>query len=396
MSYPELKLEIGKHQFELPVMENVKVSQFEAETLAHKLSDIVDSQLSQPTDYPELMASIIDDDQIAIGLEDGVPEGPAVAAEVVGYLVKHGVAPERITLVIGSTHRARLDQVQSELQKRSIPDIRLLLHDASDHDSHAYVAASKSGDPIYVQRELIDADVSIPIYCIRDASLPHSSDPFGIAPTFTDAETQSRWNTAWIDDSTTDRHEHEALGREVGWLAGVHFAIGVVPTATGKLGTLIAGQPESIHKLGSKIIDRIRETDSSLSDLVIAVVEGNALQQNWLSIARAVSAAEHYCTPAGRILVCCDVEHLTRGIKDLQSDDPVEQANRRLLKSRVEDSFAAAVLRLASYRRSVYLYSSLVEEEVENLGLAFVRSVEDIQHLMEQAKAVRIVRGAQF
>ena len=396
MSPTEHTVQVGAKPIPSQLIEGYAISRFNAVPAANDLEKLIAEQLTNPLEYPPLMASIIDDDHIAIGLEDGVPDGPAIAAEVIRFLIKHDVSHERITLVLGSTHRGKLDAVQSELQRRSIPDIQLLLHDPSNHDSHAYVAASKEGDPIYVQRELIDADVSIPIFCVRHPSLPHSSDPFGIAPTFTDAETQERWNLAWIEDSTTDRHEHERLGREVGWLAGVHFAIAAVPAADGSLSAVIAGQPEKIYSQSSALIRREHQELLGSCDLVIAFVEGPAAQQTWLSIARATTAAEPLCTPAARLVVCCDVDHVSRGVRDLHSDEPVEQANRRLLNSRVEDAFAAAVLRLASYRRSIYLYSSLTETETENLGLAYIQGLDDIHHLIEQGTKIGIVRGAQF
>lgn len=396
MNITELHVQFGSRELDIALNGPLEVSAFTPSSTPADLASLVESQLSSPVGYPPVMASIVEGDSIALALEDGIPRGAAIVAEVARFLVKQGTAPEQISIVVGSSHRGRLDEIQSELQQRSVPEIALHLHDPNDHDAHAYVAASKDGDPIYVQRELIDADVLIPIYSARSASLPHASDPFGIAPTFTDAETQEKWNLAWIDDSTTDRHEHERMGREIGWLSGAHCAIVAVPATDGSLATLIAGQPEQIHAQAIQSIQRTGVQSLGACDVVMAIVEGPALQQNWLSVARAVTAAEPYCTPSARIVICCDVNHTSRGIRDLQSDDPIEQANRRLLKSKLEDAFAAAVLRLASYRRSIYLYAPLAEAETENLGLAYIKSKEDVSHLLQQSTNPCIVRAAQY
>jgi nickel-dependent lactate racemase len=208
-----------------------------------------------------------------------------------------------------------------------------------------------------------------------------------------DAASQFRWSIAWLEDNLTHLHQHENLSQEAGWLVGIHFAIAVVPSLDGHVAEVLAGKPDKVFQQATELLTSV---DPNAFDLVIAMVDGKEEQQNWLSVARAASQAESLCKTDGRIVVCCDVKKSTKGIRDLASDSPSEEANRRLLKAHVEDAFPAAVLRSIREQRSLYLFSSMKPNEVESLGFAFIDSVASLQHLMEQASKVCIVRGAQY
>ncbi len=393
MSGSTIKSTIGNRSLQFAFPADVDVLGHGRKEARVDYKEMVAHQLDSPIDFPSIMQSILEDDQIAIALEDGVPDGMAIASEVILYLIEHGVAPENITWVIGSTHRRHLELAAKELHRRGGVEVKTLLHDPSLIESHAYVAASQSGDAIYVQRDLIDADVLIPIYCARTPECPLASDLFGISPGFTDSATQQRWNIAWLEDNVNHLHEHEKLSEEAGWLAGIHFAVAVVPSMDGHVAEVLAGKPGSIYPKGTESLESVV---NSPYDLVVAVVEGNAQQQSWLSIARAASYADRICGGEGRIVVCCDVDHATKGIRDLRSNEPMESANRRLIKSNVEDAFAAAVIRSILANRSLYLYSSLGSADCESLGIAHVQSPSDIEHLLTQAAHPCILRGAQY
>lgn len=354
--------------------------------------ELIAKQLDAPIDYPPVMNGILEGDTIAIALEDDLPDGTAVAIATVDYLCNHGVSAEQITIVIGSGRSSQVVEVVNRFRLNH-PEVRVVIHDPKQQDSHAYIAASDTADPIYVQRELIDADVTIPIYCLRTPDCPNASDMFGISPNFTDVATQNRWNLAWLEDNETHLNQHSKLSLEVGWLAGIHFAIAVVPSVTGHVSEVLAGKPSEVFALGSR--DMLASHHSQY-DLVVAIVEGTEHQQNWLSVARAAAQAEQLCGREGRIVVVCDVKKVTRGIRDLARDDTASSSNQSLLKSNAEDAFPAAIIRAVQQNRSIYLFSSISASQTEALGMAYVGSGETLQHLIEQAREVCIIRGAQY
>ncbi|XZE43864.1 lactate racemase domain-containing protein [Pirellulaceae bacterium SH467] len=383
----------GSLKVTLPVSKNLLPWSHGRAASRNDYSSMIQEQLENPIDFPSLMLAVIPDDRIAIALEEGVPDGIAIACELIRYLLQHGCDSDRVCWVLGTTSPSIVDAARDAMAAHGIDGIRLVAHDPQDQENHAYIAASESADPIYVQRELIDADVVLPIYCIRTAECPYSSDLFGISPSFTDAATQQRWGLAWLDDNTTRLHQHEKLSREAGWLAGVQFALAVVPSVDGKVAEILAGKPESVFRKG---IEQLSSLPEETYDLVIGIVDGAPQQQTWLSVARAAVLADNICQTDGKVVVCCDVRKATPGIRDLRSDSPAEQANKRLLRSHAEDAFPAAVLRSICVDRSVYLMSSLSSAETESLGFAFVDGLHSLEHLIEQSHRVCVIRGAQY
>lgn len=392
MKQSYLRVESGEIRAELHLNREIELVTHGRRDSHSNYLDLVSEQLDAPIDYPPIMDGILDGDKIAIALEDDVPDGTAIALSVVEYLQQRDIAPNQISVVIGSGRSSQVAEIVQQFSANH-PDIRVIIHDPKHQESHAYVAASDSADPIYVQRELIDADVTIPIYCLRTVDCPNASDMFGIAPNFTDAATQNRWNLAWLEDNETHLNQHSKLSLEVGWLAGIHFVIAVVPSVSGHVSQILAGKPSEVFAVGSR---DLATTDSAQWDLVVAIVEGTDHQQNWLSVARAAAQAEQLCSREGRIVIVCDVKKVTRGIRDLGRNDLIHSSNQSLLKTNAEDAFPAAIIRSVQQNRSVYLFSSLSAAQAETLGLAYVGSAQTLQHLIEQAGRVCVIRGAQY
>ncbi|AMV35017.1 hypothetical protein VN12_23020 [Pirellula sp. SH-Sr6A] len=390
---PMIEARAGSLKVTLPVSENLLPWSHGRAASRDDYASMVRERLENPIEFPPLMLAVIPDDRIAIALEEGVPDGIAIACELIRYLLEHGCSADNLSWVIGTTSPSILDGAKNAMASHGLDGVRLVAHDPQDQENHAYIAASESADPIYVQRELIDADVVLPIYCIRTAECPCASDLFGISPGFTDAATQQRWGLAWLDDNSTHLHQHEKLSREAGWLAGVQFALAVVPSIDGKVAEILAGKPEAVFRQG---VEQLSPLPNETYDLVIGIVDGAPQQQTWLSVARAAVLADSICHPNGKVVVCCDVHKATPGIRDLRSDAPAEQANKRLLRSHAEDAFPAAVLRSICVHRSVYLMSSLSSTDTESLGFAYVDGLHSLEHLIEQSDSVCVIRGAQY
>ncbi len=392
MKQTYLRVESGEIRAELHLNREIELVTHGRRDSHANYDKLVSEQLDSPIDYPPIMDGILEGDIIAIALEDDVPDGTAIALATATYLCQHGVSPEQISIVVGTGRSSQVAEIVQQFHLR-YPEIRVIIHDPKHQESHAYVAASDSADPIYVQRELIDADVTIPIYCVRTADCPNASDMFGIAPNFTDIATQNRWSLAWLEDNQTHLNQHSKLSLEVGWLAGIHFVIAVVPSVTGHVSQVLAGKPSEVFATGSR--DMSKSIDAQW-DLVVAIVEGADHQQNWLSVARAAAQAEQLCSREGRIVVVCDVKKVTRGVRDLARSDLINSTNQSLLKNNAEDAFPAAIIRAVQQNRSVYLFSSINAAQTEALGLAYVGSAQTLQHLIEQASQACVIRGAQY
>jgi hypothetical protein len=115
-----------------------------------------------------------------------------------------------------------------------------------------------------------------------------------------------------------------------------------------------------------------------------------------MNVARAVWQADQRLQPAGRVVVCADLDRVTDGIAQQASDEPDEELQRHLLHSESQDAFAATILRSIQAKRSVYLCSNLKEGQIESLGFAFITDSSDIERLAQSAGRVGWLPASQF
>ncbi len=387
---------IGVRSLNLHLPENATELRVSGIRTDKPIAELIAGAFDEPIEFPPLPLALIDDDHIAIAIEDGVPEANRIVSAAVRYLVQHGTRQEMIAVVLGSDNQDWRDRLLEELQAQELGDIKVVKHEPTHHDSHGYIAASESADPIYIQRDLVEAEVVLPIYCVRTPDSPSASDKYGISPSFADASTQHRWNLAWLDDNAHHLHLQEKLSHEIGWLMGVQFAVAVVPACDGSVAAILGGSPDPVFRQASEKVRPLGTSQKAEHSLVVAFVEGDWTQQSWMNVARAAAHAELQLDNFGSIVICTDLKHLSKGILQLGSDEPEDKLQRHLLKSDFEDAFAAAVLSSIRSRRSIYLMSQLKSNQVESIGLAYIDSPADIERLCREADSVCVMRSSQF
>jgi len=387
---------IGTRKLSLQLPESVSELRVSGTPTDRSIADLIANTLEDPIEFPPLALALIDDDHIAIAIEDGVPDANAIACAVTQYLVQHGTRQEMITIVLGSDNQDWRDRLIEALRVQELGEVKVVKHEPTHHDSHGYIAASASADPIYIQRDLVEAEVVLPIYCIRTPDSPSASDKYGMSPSFADATTQHRWNLAWLDDNKHHLHLQEKLSHEIGWLMGVQFAIAVVPACDGSIAAILGGSPDPVFQRASELIRPLDTSKSVEHALAVVFVEGDWTQQSWMNVARAAAHADMQLDANGSIVVCTDLKRVSDGILQLGSDEADDKLQRQLLGSDLEDAFAAAVLSAIRSKRSIYLMSQLKSNLVEGLGLAYIDSPLDIERLCREASSVCVMRSGQF
>ncbi|MCU0707420.1 MAG: lactate racemase domain-containing protein [Pirellula sp.] len=386
----------GNSSIELQLPETTSDVSCAGPPTTQTIRDLVLDAIQHPIAYPELALAILDDDLVSIAVEDGVPRATEIVRELVEWLLSRQLKAEQITVVLSSSadtsYRAMLQAMEV------YEGLRVVQHAAHDNERLEYIAAAETADAIYIQRDLVEASVVLPIYCIRHPEALNASDLYAMSPGFADAKTQQRWNLAWLDDNDHHMHLQAKLSREAGWLMGVQFALAVVPAQDGGVAGIVAGDPEQVFKTATTQLQEssYSETGPTRHDLVIASIDGTSDQQSWMNVARAVAKADMLLSAAGRLVVMCDVSKITDGIAQLASDEPDEQLERALLGGDLEDAFPAAVIRSVQAKRSVYLMAPLSPQDVESLGMAPISSANDIERLAQRTHSVCLLRTSQF
>jgi nickel-dependent lactate racemase len=361
----------------------------------------VRAALSEPLHFPPLAQATVPGDKIVLALEPGVPQAAAVVAAVVEYLCEAGASPEDITVLrtLADVEAGAADP-RERLSGPRREAVQLETHDPQRREQLCYLAATRHGRPIYLNRALCDADLVIPIGCLRcREALDYHGIFGGLYPTFSDVKTLQRFRNPNAADAHTEIHakaQHEVDA--VGWLAGTQFAVEVLPGADGSLLAVFAGEAEAVSKAGQRRSDETwSQTVPQRASLVICGVTGEAARQTWDNVGRALAAALRVVADDGAIALCTD---LNAGpgpaLQRLAGADDLGAALRHIRKERPDDTVPATELGEALRRAKVYLLSRLDHALVEDLGVAPVSEPDDIARLARRHRSCILLSDAQY
>jgi nickel-dependent lactate racemase len=367
------------------------------------LSDLpaaVSAALAAPMDFPSLRQTVVSGDRVAIALQSEVPQAAVIVAALVSILLEAGVDSADICIVhAGADENDTESALRRELPEAVRDSIEIVRHDPTHRDALSYLAANHDGEPIYVNRRLVDADVVLPIGSIR---LPGTPGYFGVSatlyPTFSDATTIDRFRATDADPEAGEIGHRRQEAEEVSWLLGVLLIIQVVPAAAGQVLHIVAGIAEAVERGGVELCKAAWDFEvPRRAELVVAAIEGPADQQTWENVGRAIAAASRAVLDDGAIALCTDLAALPGPALSClaQARDPAD-AGRQIRRQHSADAAATHELAAALSRGRVYLLSRLDESIVEDLGIAPVGAAADIARLVQRQHSCILLGNAQF
>ena len=368
--------------------------------VAEGTRELVRAALARPLDFPPLSSAATPGDRVVLAIGPDVPQAAAIVGPIVEALLTSGVRPADITLLRDTSEKGRdTDKFRRELPVAVGVQLQIAIHDPTSRNEVAYLAATAGGQPIYLNRLLCDADLVVPIGCLRcgGASGYHGAAG-GLFPTFSDTKTLARYRDPRLARSgaaliETARQEAE----EVAWLLGVLFSVQVVPGAGDEVVAVLAGNLSSVGEQGQAACDAAWSYSvSKRASLVVAAVEGPPPQQTWENFGRALAAATNVVADQGAIAICCDLtEQPGPAVQKIAGSENPRRAVRKLRQDRPADLFPALQLSEALERAKVYVLSGLNDETVEELGLAPVESAADIARLAQRHASCIVLESAQ-
>lgn len=349
----------------------------------------VQAAVDAPIEFPALKDALVAGDRIAIAADPETPQLAEVVKGLVDYLLAAGVQNDQLVVV---TTEAAFEAVDAATQAS------VVLHRGDDQDSLSYLAASKEGEAIYVNRELFDADLVLLVTAMRFEGAPgyfgvHS----GFFPTFSDDKAKKRFR----------RPDHSRRGRpfdkrcaeadEAAWLLGVQFTIHVAAAAGGAVSAITAGHSRAVAAAAENQIAAWRFEPARRAELVIATIDGASCQQTWVSFARTLSAAANAVEDNGCIVLCTELEEsVGMGLGRLAGGLGEESTGVEIEQSDSADALAAAVLHEVSQQAHVYLLSRLDSQQVEDWGSAPINDLAEIDRLSHSFPSCILLEGGQF
>jgi nickel-dependent lactate racemase len=344
--------------------------------------------LDTPLEYPPLAASVVPGDRVALALDPSTPMWPIIAQALVERLETAGVERDGIQIV--ATRAPGPEELAA-----APAGVALFVHEPERRESLAYLASTKQGTRIYLNRILVDADVVLPIGRIgTDLAL-------GI---------RGPWSTVYPDLSEQPRIFSQSRGSqeltqaaanalaaevdEVHWLLGSSFHLGVVPGVTGAA-EVFAGAAPAVRTAGERDYRHLWGR-SQHADLVIAAVGSPDQPASWDELAAALSAAHRSVTHGGKIVVIVRLaQSPAQALQRLEGLEQPRQFFSALRGAELDPDYEAAMaLGKARSAADMYLLSNWSEQETSDLGLTALEHPREIDRLIARGDSCLILNRA--
>lgn len=360
--------------------------------------------LAHPLGFPALAQAVTPGDRIVLALDQGVPQAGAVLSGILHTLLGGETEPEQITIVRARDQFLSAADLAAVIPGQVAELICIKTHDPHDKSGLAYLAAARDGKPIYLNRDICDADIVLPISALRLESSPgYVGVHGGLFPAFADEETQQRFRVAASSDWEAHRRQRREEATEAAWLLGVQFTIQVVPGPGTSVLHILAGDAHEVEQRGRALCEAAwaRHTPRRAS-LVVATIEGGPDQQTWDNFARALFSAARVVADEGTIVLCTDLEcrpgpalqRLAAPGPDVRGQGQDDRVLRQIRRDRSADALSASLLIETRERARVCLLSRLDGNVVEELGVGYVADGKEIERLSRQHESCILLANA--
>lgn len=220
-----------------------------------------------------------------------------------------GIPDPRVTVVVGrGTHRPPTDaEVKIKVGQEVLDRVAVEVHDPDDKQALTYLGDSSRGTPIWINRTVADADLTIGVGNVA----PHYFAGYGgggkiILPGIAGRETIVRNHVLIRDPNTVQGKLEENIVytdmREVARKAGLTLKVDVVLNMANEVTNISVGEVGAAHKQGIAMFNAIygfkppRPAD-------VTITCGYPLETNLIQSNKAVMSADLVTKPGGIILL---------------------------------------------------------------------------------------------
>jgi nickel-dependent lactate racemase len=348
--------------------------------------------LAAPIEYPPLSASIVPGDRVTIALDETTPRAAEVVRGAIKSFERAGVETDAIT-VVGSDEAA-MQICREACSAEQASGVKFVVHDPTDEKNLCMVGMTKGGVQLVVNREIFDADVVLPIGCVRlDGRGAYES----LFPRFSDVESIEKYRTPTFLESAAEQAERKRETNQVGWLIGVPMVVEVVPGGGESVAHVLAGEPTAVAQESQELARERWSFECPYQvSLMIATLGGGPESQTWMNVGRTLAMAERLVADGGAVVICSNLSVPPgRSLGRLIGNPDLDRLIRKIANEHDVDSWPAWQLARALQRGPVYLLSQLDDETAEDLGFAPVASIDEIVRLAEHHETFAVIEDSQ-
>jgi len=354
--------------------------------------------LAKPLDYPPLADATVPGDHAVIALSHGVPCPLAAVEGAFLALNDAGIESELISVLVppGFSQEVALQDKLTILHAKGLhaKGCLLTVHDPDDEKSMAMLGVTRDGQPIRLNRQLCDADV---VLSVGASSEDNGSSFNGLFPGFSDRKTINRLEAPLAEDDQSLREQSRNEIVESGWLLCLGMVVQVIPGPGATVARILAGEAKKVSAESEKIYRALWSCPGTdKADLVIATLVGNASEQTWHNLGRALRSARRLLNESGSIAICSEIDALPgKSFRALVDNEDYDIALREIMREKNPDSLAAWQVCRALEQGSVYLCSRLPDAFVESLGMTPIALDQELERLTESHDHTILLEEAQ-
>jgi nickel-dependent lactate racemase len=357
----------------------------------------VAAALEQPLEYPPLAQTTTPGDRVVVVLGSDLPQVAQITAAIIRALMTSGVDADGITILRSEDDATGKENPLDLVSGPAAERVRILSHEPANRRNLAYLAASESGEPILLNRQLTDADVVLPVGCMQRE---HSAGYFGIHttiyPEYSDHNTQARFrkHDRFIGNGHHRELQHEV--NHVAWLLGVNFSLQVVPAAGDGILHVLAGQSDVVRRQCRELYRAAwQRSVAQRASLVVAAIEGAPRQQTWENLGRVLESASSLVEEGGAIAVCCNLAAAPGpALQRLVGGPSREEAVRQIRRDNPRDALPALQLARTLQKSRIYLLSRLDPALVEDLEMIPIGGPDELVRLARRNRSCLVLANA--
>ncbi len=347
----------------------------------------VAAALEAPLGFPALRRALTPDDHVAVVVDEQLPLLPQLLMPVLAHITRAGVRPEAITLLCATpASQDWVNELPDEFQ-----EVRVEAHNPSDRKRLAYLATTKQGRRVYLNRTAVDADQLV-VLTRRgyDPVLGYSGAEAALYPALADeAVLQESWERLSMAAPGAAPWPLRQEAAEVAWLLGMPFLVQVIEGAGSEVVHVVGGPIESSAE-GVRLLDaRWRVEVDEPADTVVVGVGGDPAAHRFADLARALGCASRVVKRGGKIVLLSGGEPaLGEAAELLRRAEEPDAALELVGKQRPADGAAAFEWASAARQATLYLWSRLPEETAEELFTVPLDHAGQAQRLVREGSCL--------
>jgi len=342
----------------------------------------VAAAINAPPHGPPLAAHVVPGDRVAVAVAGDVPQADSVVAAVVAGLAGAGVAADSIHVLHAGGAAGPPGSVE---------------FDATVDAATSYLAADEAGEPLYLARQLVDADVVVAVGGWGwNAALGGRSLAGELWPAFSRRQAADRLTLDLARRGRLALADWKARMHDITWQLGVCASLRIVAGSHGSLHAATFGLPDEASRLARAAA---RAWCPAIDEPVELAVVSLSDPRSFPAVTAAVAAAARVTQPAGTICVACRVAAppgivFQRWRQGLALERLVHEAVGTRDMTLVADAVQARLFARALGDRRLVLLSDIEEAAVEDLEFGFVAAPVAIGRLVERADSVAVLHEA--